>query len=138
MDIVIDRSHWPKLQQGLEARHAGFAASLRRPYAAIYRVRVRSYLWFVASCCIYWVRERLPGELFYIFLSTQLLNASERKTLLNGRQAPNRTSVIDKCHGHVIETYWEAAEFFGGRRYLFGVDQWEVGTVRLRRGSPSV
>jgi len=39
--------------------------------------------------------------------------------------------VVDRAHWPQFQRGLEAAEFFGGRRYLFGVDQWEERVSRV-------
>lgn len=39
--------------------------------------------------------------------------------------------VVDRSHWPKLQRGLEAAEFFGGRRYLFGVDQWEERVSRV-------
>uniref|UniRef100_A0A7S0A4F6 LicD/FKTN/FKRP nucleotidyltransferase domain-containing protein n=1 Tax=Pyrodinium bahamense TaxID=73915 RepID=A0A7S0A4F6_9DINO len=39
--------------------------------------------------------------------------------------------VVDRTHWPQLQRGLEAAEFFGGRRYLFGVDQWEERVSRI-------
>ncbi|CAL1149909.1 unnamed protein product [Cladocopium goreaui] len=73
-----------------------------------------------------WLKEQ---DIPYFITYGTLLGAVREKDILPWTQ--DMDIVVDRSHWPKLQQGLEAAEFFGGRRYLFGVDQWEERVSRV-------
>ncbi|CAJ1373179.1 unnamed protein product [Effrenium voratum] len=95
--------------------------SLTTPYGCC-----SDYMMVMLNDVTRWLQqENIP---YFITYGT-LLGAVREHDILPWTQ--DMDIVVDRSHWPQLQRGLEAAEFFGGRRYLFGVDQWEEKVSRV-------
>eukprot|EP00913_Durusdinium_trenchii_P013070 g12270.t1 len=97
------------------------ARSLETPYGCC-----SDYMLVMLNDITGWLKQQ--GIPYFITYGT-LLGALRQSDILPWTQ--DMDIVIDRSHWPKLQQGLEAAEFFGGRRYLFGVDQWEEKVSRV-------
>ncbi|CAE7336360.1 ADO2 [Symbiodinium natans] len=95
--------------------------SLQTPYGCC-----SDYMLLMLADVTGWLHEQ--GIPYFITYGT-LLGAVREKDILPWTQ--DMDIVVDRRYWPQLQRGLEAAEFFGGRRYLFGVDQWEEKVSRV-------
>ncbi|CAE7764979.1 ADO2 [Symbiodinium pilosum] len=95
--------------------------SLQTPYGCC-----SDYMMLMLADVTGWLHEQ---NIPYFITYGTLLGAVRENDILPWTQ--DMDIVIDRRHWPELQRGLEAAEFFGGRRYLFGVDQWEEKVSRV-------
>eukprot|EP00439_Symbiodinium_sp_Y106_P042335 s2315_g5.t1 len=95
--------------------------SLQTPYGCC-----SDYMLLMLTDVTGWLHEQ---NIPYFITYGTLLGAVREEDILPWTQ--DMDIVVDRRYWPQLQRGLEAAEFFGGRRYLFGVDQWEEKVSRV-------
>jgi len=99
----------------------GASRSLTSPYGCC-----SDYMMVMLNDITGWLKQQ---DIPYFITYGTLLGAVREKDILPWTQ--DMDIVVDRSFWPKLQQGLEAAEFFGGRRYLFGVDQWEEKVSRV-------
>eukprot|EP00929_Paragymnodinium_shiwhaense_P018433 TRINITY_DN12907_c0_g1_i1.p1 TRINITY_DN12907_c0_g1~~TRINITY_DN12907_c0_g1_i1.p1 ORF type:complete len:1272 (+),score=255.53 TRINITY_DN12907_c0_g1_i1:90-3905(+) len=111
----------PRCDRNATACQAGVPRSMTSPYGCC-----SDYMLLMLADVTEWLdRNDIP---YFITYGT-LIGALREGDILPWTQ--DMDIVVDRAHWSRLQRGLEAAEFFGGRRYMFGVDQWEERVSRV-------
>eukprot|EP00931_Biecheleriopsis_adriatica_P105533 TRINITY_DN80097_c0_g1_i1.p1 TRINITY_DN80097_c0_g1~~TRINITY_DN80097_c0_g1_i1.p1 ORF type:complete len:1213 (+),score=251.50 TRINITY_DN80097_c0_g1_i1:167-3640(+) len=111
----------PKCDRNATTCALSTSRSLTTPYGCC-----SDYMLLMITDVTDWLAKQ---EIPYFITYGTLLGAARQNDILPWTQ--DMDIVVDRSYWPRLQRGLEAAEFFGGRRYLFGVDQWEERVSRV-------